>query len=131
MREILFKGKTTIGIWVFGDVVHNTYNSNGKFISVGIQLGKNIPIEVIPETVCQFTGLLDKNGKKIFENDLVEVYNEDYKLDDTYYVGYCSEHDYPAFDLIPKIDCESNAISYYLAIGKIVVIGNTNDKDDI
>lgn len=36
--------------------------------------GKWTIIEVDPETICQFTGLCDKNGKKIWENDIIKYH---------------------------------------------------------
>ena len=70
MREILFKGKRVDnGKWTEGyffkswDKVFLLWGMTGDCPNME---------EVVPETVGQFTGLCDKNGKKIFEGDIVE-----------------------------------------------------------
>ncbi len=63
MREILFRGKRKDDKqWVFGDLEHN-----------GNRVPKWVDGQVIDQsTIGQFTGLTDKNGKKIFEGDIVK-----------------------------------------------------------
>lgn len=74
-REILFKAKRTdTGEWVKG-AYSRFYENSGKLlhmIFVNYENEKRSqPVDIDPSTLCQYTGLTDKNGKKIWENDIV------------------------------------------------------------
>ena len=74
MREIIFRGRRVDnGELVEGDLVHNTFDGASRDIAIGIQEKGCYPVEVLPETVGQFTGLEDKEEKKIWEDDLVQL----------------------------------------------------------
>ena len=72
MREIKFRGKrVNNGKWVYGVPLYSVVGA--KVIIDTIQSYEDLRYyTVIPETVGQFTGLHDKNGKEIYEGDIVE-----------------------------------------------------------
>lgn len=81
MREILFKAKRIDnGEWIEGSFLNLDSDSGYCYIVPTYETASTLPIKslildrmklVDPETICQFTGLTDKNGKKIWENDVV------------------------------------------------------------
>ena len=89
MREILFRAKRIDnGEWVKGyfwrgvDHIYMIPSHVGIGYDDKIKHMSAYAVEVEPETICQYTGLTDKNGNRIWENDIVEDkrFNKFYKI---------------------------------------------------
>ena len=126
MREILFRGKRLDnGEWVEGLLSQATVIAEDKAAYVATTIDEVVekPFdgcwhEVDPATVGQFTGLLDKNGKRIFEGDVVSTGKE--KRVVRFRNG--------AFELLRR----ASAVAMYDLVGTDVeyeVIGTIHDKE--
>ena len=136
MREILFKGKRKDnGEWVEGSLItsiNRAWISSEKTDSQRLRSISNTnaiwrSIEIIPDTICQFTGLCDKNGKRIWENNVVWlVYNGEEHIYQIVWDN--SELDFKATN--GEENYGSN-FEYLLCCDEIEVIGNIFDNPEL
>lgn len=142
MREILFRGKRLYMCdWVEGTGIFNdgtntwiSYNEPNKPINFGMKHQT-----VYAETVGQFTGLTDKNGKKIFEGDIFHLDDEvvavvifqngSFRLEEYGLTGTFTESGFDecggGWDVI---DC--SPIDWY-TINNMEIIGNIHDNPEL
>ena len=127
MREILFRGKSrNNGKWYQGDLVTVAHK---RFIDDDI-----VKERVIPETVGQYTGLTDKNGKKIFEGDIVLFEDEspaNYEYHDCTEMR-CGSIEYGdnCFYITDRIAVEMEDLIYDGKLD-VQVIGNIHDNPEL
>ena len=138
MREILFKAKRIDnGEWVEGNLIHakkdyyickNPYECMNEYSSLNGQSYGFGGFKLVDQsTICQCTGLKDKNGKLIWENDIVGFWD-----------AYSTENGHAEMDCIGKVVWDDETISFqvtnrlsaesYEVLDECCVIGNIFDE---
>jgi len=127
MREIKFRAKNVMnGEWVCGDLVH--YNHSHTHISIAEKECKQ-QFFVHPQTIGQFTGLRDKNGKEIYEGDIVR-FNQKFLIENILLVGYEYSHR-GGFSLCTKEGYYGMFGDAWLEPFYCEVIGNIHDNPEM
>lgn len=130
MRKILFRGKRSdTGEWVEGLPFYD-FEMTISGIEAGIT-SKDLH-DIIPETLGQYTGLKDKNGKRIFEGDIVRYTERQLDGEDAPVVcpvgfeegGFCVHHYFLNNWL-------RNAINGNIQLEDIEAIGNIHDNQEL
>ncbi|MBQ1653104.1 MAG: hypothetical protein IIT61_03135 [Bacteroidales bacterium] len=124
MRTIKFRGKScSDGDWFYGNLYD--YDKDGRTHICGLERGC---LNIDPNTVGQFTGLVDKDGKEIFEGDVIQ---------DDYYNKHLIQYDeqeacFVACLLpITKFSSRGNVSQNWINEFDKVVIGNIHDNPEL
>ena len=140
MRDILFRGKTvgTNGKFVYGNLIYvegyccilerkeDLHPMDEPYLDgeIGWIDGKATPVH--PETVGQFTGLHDKNGKMIFEGDICKTDLKWGSLLQIIFNNYCA-----TFQVLFDDGYSEDFRQLYSDVRHIEVIGNIHDNPEL
>jgi uncharacterized phage protein (TIGR01671 family) len=134
-REILFRGRNG-SEWHYGYICSRIVNTGTGEEHHHIVFRDGMMMRVDPATVGQYTGLCDKNGTRIFESDIVSVFDmegvvrfgehgtvsEKEKYHVGFYVEWCNEMD--------RNQCR-NELAFWIKQYAACVIGNVYDNPEL
>ena len=128
IRSIIFRGKRIDdGEWVEGLYVRRGSKDNYIFTNKLLRFGCNLAYEdyrVIPETVGQYTGMDDRNGRKIFEGDIVEYSGTHHQV---VFEKRCGN----AYFGIVMSEIETWGFSNVAPANRMEVLGNIHDNPNL
>lgn len=132
MREVLFRGKRIDNDeWVIGNLFVS--ETDGRTYILAGSRRVTIEWEVDPSTVGQYIGLTDKNGKQIFERDIIDASAEWWDAcgpaghDSPIIPVEWSKHNC-GFDPFANYDCDCGV---YIHANNCIVIGNIHDNPEL
>ena len=123
MREILFRGKDSDGVWHYSMTIARAATTDGEISH--IYFGSCPTCSVPAETVGQYTNIVDKNGTKIFEGDIVL---DEYDFNIVGLVVYN-----PSRSQFEILDVEHSNYTFNIGALKdtLKVIGNIHDNPEL
>lgn len=128
MREIKFRGRNYYGLWMYGylmptpkPIIHLDNKYSICVSTSGLMSVDRVNYEVETHTIGQFTGITDKNGKEIYEGDIITFDNYLQGLSRVVYdySGYYAESKTYSTLLRPTLEKH------------ISVIGNIHDNPEL
>ena len=128
MRTIKFRGKDNLNHWRYGNLVYSDNVQPAIYFEVGKGSVKSFDwVFVDPETVGQFTGMYDREGKEIYEGDIVE---------DTHGDGFIDIVQWGHKDDAGFFAVNSDKLGYLLGKWSLlhcpkIVIGNIYDNPEL
>ena len=131
MRDILFRGKRLDnGAWVYGSLLQVECDDGSIVTAIFDRKDSGGDAEVHPSTVGQYTGLLDKNGTRIFEGDIVSTDTKRpyliVEFRDGCFMFNCNDGGEDYYDIMLPILKEPQTVYNY---GE--VIGNIHDNTEL
>lgn len=144
MRDIKFRGKAKDhDCWYFGTYIFTDDNKNDPFrrapfreshqivcyFSGDWNMGGWDSVEVIPETVGQYTGLKDKNGKEIYEGDIIRSFDSSGDIILHYIVWKEEEVRFVAFYKGKTFSSNCSLNQSWIDEFEKEVVGNIHDND--